>query len=77
MATEAAPESETRDYAGIVCPWCGHRHRDSFEMVDFTNESSVDGECASCEKPIRFRGEVHHSYICEPILILDDGKDQS
>lgn len=60
-----APE-ETRDGAEIICPWCGYRHRDAWEMVDY-NERSIDGECEECEKPIRYHVYVSHTYICEPI----------
>lgn len=67
MSATKEPEDETRDWRAVVCPWCAHEHRDVFEMVDYRNESSTDGECALCDKPIRYRVEIHHTYICEPI----------
>ena len=36
-------------------------------MVDYQSEEWREGECAECEKPIRYRVHVSHTYICEPM----------
>ena len=60
-------ELETRNHWTVQCSWCGHQHRDVSEMVDYQSEEWREGECAECEKPIRYRVHVSHTYICEPM----------
>lgn len=68
MTTKLAqPEDETSDWNTVICPWCLHRHRDAFEMVDYVSENWIDGKCGRCDKSIRFRVETRHTYHCEPI----------
>lgn len=30
---------------GVICPWCGHNHKDSWEMDEGQHK------CGSCSKP--------------------------
>ena len=34
----------------IVCPWCGHRHQDSWEWFADSPNEDTEGECGSCGK---------------------------
>lgn len=36
----------------IVCPWCGHRHSDSWEWIPPDSECT-ELDCEECEKPIQ------------------------
>lgn len=68
--TDVLPD-EQYDSETVVCPWCEYRHCDGWEMVDFGTERPTDGECENCGKPIRYRGEISHTYTCEAILPED------
>jgi transcription elongation factor Elf1 len=36
----------------IICPWCGHIHKDSWEIQPHAEDGTFD--CHECEKPILF-----------------------
>ena len=40
----------------VVCPWCGHEHRDSWEMSD------GETECHDCERSFEIERQVDVTY---------------
>jgi len=50
----------------IVCPYCGHEHRDSWEMLDGHSDcGKVD--CGECEREFEVSRYVSVSYTSYPI----------
>lgn len=46
----------------VVCPWCGHKHKDSWEFFASTRNEGIDAECESCDKPMRINEHVTIQY---------------
>jgi hypothetical protein len=38
--------------AEIVCPWCGHRHSDSYEYIPDNWSECTELDCEECEQTI-------------------------
>jgi DNA-directed RNA polymerase subunit RPC12/RpoP len=57
-------EIDTRSTAEAVCPHCGYKFRDSYELVHEL-EGSFDTECPECEKPLHGRQNVTITYTTE------------
>jgi len=55
--------SQHRCYSsrGIVCPYFGHLHNDSWEWFP-NGEGDREGECESCEKPIFVSLSITYNY---------------
>lgn len=56
----------------VICPYCNHRHADSWEFGD-----SEQGTCESCGK--NFRMEKHHSvtYSTKPLACAEQNLHHS
>lgn len=55
-------DHDTQGTDEIVCPHCGHEHRDSFEFDD-----SGITECEACEKPFTYNREISITYSTEKL----------
>jgi hypothetical protein len=49
----------------IVCPHCGHKHRDSWEYGE------GEHDCALCERPFDLTRDVSVTYSTEKIEALE------
>ena len=52
---------ETRDSSTAVCPYCGYRHRDMYEVLQKDYED-YEFECGECERKIRTTLTIHHCF---------------
>lgn len=46
----------------IVCPHCGHEHRDSWETGDYGRVEDYDYTCHECEEDFRVTRHVSVTY---------------
>lgn len=53
-----AEEFDTDYTSEVVCPYCGHQHRDSWELL----EDCDTYECVSCEKEFEYQRETEVTY---------------
>ena len=59
---KACPISIDTEYTDeVVCPWCGHKHTDSYEFFKLRGECSQSW-CGSCGKPIEMVRHISVSY---------------
>ncbi len=63
-------ETEVRDTYDIVCPWCGHIHRNAW---DFPDEGEHD--CDSCEKMFEFEAAVTRKFTTTRVVIPEEDAD--
>ena len=52
----------------IVCPYCGYKHQDSWEMYDFGDESS-DGVCGQCAERFSINISYTTSFSTEKAVV--------
>ena len=58
-------DKETSDGCFVICPHCGHKHRDGWEMTG-NDEDRHEHNCGECDQPfecwavttIRYRADV-------------------
>ena len=55
-------DEPTNNNDWVECPYCGHRHQDSWEWFR-GEEDDKDVECEGCEKPFLASLQIHHTYI--------------
>mgnify|MGYP002868477286 CR=1 FL=1 len=51
-------ENEQFQTSNLVCPWCGHEDRDSWELADWDGSY----ECPACGKLFEYEREVEVPY---------------
>ena len=56
---------ETFDRDGVVCPYCGHKYRDSWELGD-GGEGCGETECGSCDREFIWVRHISVSYTGRP-----------
>lgn len=49
----------------IVCPYCGHRERDSWEISGNEDGKSSEVECSECSKAFYYECHVRVTYTTE------------
>lgn len=55
-------EIDTAYQNQITCPYCGHIHKDSWEMTNGGDEEDVEVECAQCERAFRVTTHITIRY---------------
>lgn len=55
-------DHETWGTAEVVCPYCGHEGRDSWELGD-----SGETDCGECERVFWFERIIDISYTCRKL----------
>lgn len=54
-------EIETLCDDEVICPWCGHSHRDLFDMIKY-EEGEERHECSMCEKPFELSTTIRYRF---------------
>jgi Zn ribbon nucleic-acid-binding protein len=62
------PDGGRITHAEVVCPWCGHIHRDSW---DFGDADLV--ECVACGRPVAVEREVVVYYTARKGVLPEGG----
>jgi hypothetical protein len=60
--TDTINHDYTRD---IVCPYCGHEHRDSWEISKNEDGAGGDMECQECDKTFSWHCTVSVDYCTD------------
>lgn len=55
----------------LVCPYCGHKHRDAYEH--FTSSDDIDTYCDSCGLEFHSQRHITIHYTSTPVV--QDAKD--
>lgn len=63
------PEIDTAFQGQIVCPYCGHRHEDSWEMAG-NDEEDVECDCYACDKTFRVTTHISIKYSSHQLPIV-------
>jgi hypothetical protein len=58
---------ETHDHEGVICPYCGYKDRDSWELGDDGGEGSGETDCGSCERTFIWSRHISISYTGKPM----------
>ena len=64
----ARKEIDTWHEKEVICPWCGHKHIDSWEM------GTGEYVCSKCEKPFYVEKEIEVYYTTTKVEVKSDGK---
>lgn len=70
MAVSTEPEEteepeETSNDKGVVCPYCGHLHKDAWEWT--RDDECGETECDSCEREFKWSVYTSITYYGKPI----------
>lgn len=58
-------EHDTKYTDVLVCPYCGYKHRDTFE-IDDAEEASKKSYCDSCGKTFAYATETRRTFSSWP-----------
>lgn len=64
MSGSEIKPKETSDHRYVICPYCGHKHSDSWE---FCTEDGTEINCSECDKEFRCWATVSVTYNGAPL----------